>query len=300
MAQPFHLIRYQAVLSTPKRQLTSLRTTRSVIPQCSRQLHHQSRQTTRRPTGTPKTHLASSFPPPIRRSYHSEHHPDLPPHEYTNSQTTILSAALRHVPTHGFTRNALTLGARDSGFLDVSVQLFPRGEFDLVLFWLASRRGLLRASVEDGLFEKDERVMAGQTLSVEEKTKLLIIKRLKMNTEIRHQWQDALALMSLLENIPLSLSELHALSSEILTLAGDASVDASWYTKRLSVAAIYASSEVVMTRDQSPGLSETEVFVDRRVEDSTAIGEKLTGLKQCLGFMGSTAIGLGRSWGLKI
>lgn len=154
--------------------------------------------------------------------------------------------------------------------------------------------------MDNGLFEKDERVKAGLKLTVEEKTKLLIMERLRMNTEIRHQWQDALALMSLAGNIPLSLSELHALSSEILTLAGDASVDASWYTKRLSVAAIYASSEVVMTRDQSPGLSETEAFVERRVEDSSAIGEKLTGFKQCLGFVGSTAIGLGRSWGLKI
>ncbi|KAB8207261.1 COQ9-domain-containing protein [Aspergillus parasiticus] len=299
MAQPHNLTRcHAALLSASKRQLTTLRTTRSIIPQCTRQLHHQTRPARRHPT---PAHLTSSpVSQPTRRSYHSEHHPDPPPHEYTNSQTTILSAALRHVPTHGFTRDALTLGARDSGFLDVSVQLLPRGEFDLVLFWLASRRGLLRASVDNGLFEKDERVKAGLKLTVEEKTKLLIMERLRMNTEIRHQWQDALALMSLAGNIPLSLSELHALSSEILTLAGDTSVDASWYTKRLSVAAIYASSEVVMTRDQSPGLSETEAFVERRVEDSSAIGEKLTGFKQCLGFVGSTAIGLGRSWGLKI
>lgn len=106
--------------------------------------------------------------------------------------------------------------------------------------------------------------------------------------------------MSLLENIPLSLSELHALSSDFLHLAGDTSVDASWYTKRLSVSAIYASAEVVMTRDSSPDLSATEAFVTRRIEDSKAVGDKITGAKQCLGFMGTTAIGLGRSWGLKI
>lgn len=106
--------------------------------------------------------------------------------------------------------------------------------------------------------------------------------------------------MSFPSHIPLSLSELHSLSSDILTLAGDASVDAAWYTKRLSVAAIYASAEVVMTRDTSPGLVETEAFVTRRVEDMDTIGAKLSGVKACLGFMGSTAVGLGRSWGLKI
>ncbi|KAF4212117.1 hypothetical protein CNMCM8980_001454 [Aspergillus fumigatiaffinis] len=233
-----------------------------------------------------------------KRSYHSQYHPDLPPHEYTNSQTTILSAALNHVPKHGFTPEALTLGARDAGFLDVSVQLLPRGEFDLVLFWLASRRGLLRGKVENGFFEKIE--SQGKALSVEEKTKLLIMERLRMNAEIKHQWQGALALMSLAGNIPLSLSELHALSSDILDLAGDASVDASWYTKRLSISAIYASAEVVMTPDSSPDLSATQAFVDRRIEDNRYIGDKITGIKQCLGFMGSTAVGLGRSWGLKI
>ncbi|KAL6239140.1 hypothetical protein BDW75DRAFT_236837 [Aspergillus navahoensis] len=232
---------------------------------------------------------------PIHRPYHSRHHPDLPPHEYTNSQTTILSAALKHAPSHGFTKDALTLGARDTGFLDVSVQLLPRGEFDLILFWLASRRGLLRAAVEqNGLLS------AAILTSVEDKAKALIMERLRMNKDIRHQWQDALALMSYPSNIPLSLSELHALSSDILYLAGDASVDASWYTKRLSVSAIYASAEVFMTRDSSPDLSATEAFVRRRVEDSKAIGDKLSGAKQCLGFMGSTAVGLGRSWGLKI
>ncbi|KAL4745876.1 hypothetical protein BDW72DRAFT_45520 [Aspergillus terricola var. indicus] len=233
--------------------------------------------------------------PHTHRSYHSRHHPDLPPHEYTNSQTTILAAALKHVPSHGFTKNALTLGARDTGFLDVSVQLLPRGEFDLILFWLASRRGLLRAAVEqNGLLS------TASPTSMEDKTKALIMERLRMNKDIRHQWQDALALMSYPSNIPLSLSELHALSSDILHLAGDSSVDASWYTKRLSVSAIYASAEVIMTRDSSPDLSATEAFVTRRVEDSKVISDKLSGAKQCLGFMGSTAVGLGRSWGLKI
>ena len=106
--------------------------------------------------------------------------------------------------------------------------------------------------------------------------------------------------MSFPSNVPLSLSELHALSADILTLAGDTSVDAAWYTKRLSVSAVYASAEVVMTRDESVGFAETEAFVERRLEDCNAVGGKIGDLKQCLGFMGSTAVGLGRSWGLKI
>lgn len=85
------------------------------------------------------------------------------------------------------------MGARDSGFLDVSVQLLPRGEFDLVLFWLASRRGLLRGKVEDGLFssssETDTKNATAAELPVDEKVKILILERLRMNEKIKDQWQ---------------------------------------------------------------------------------------------------------------
>ncbi|KAJ5391331.1 hypothetical protein N7509_006821 [Penicillium cosmopolitanum] len=242
-------------------------------------------------------------PPSHLRPYHSTLHPRLPDHEYTNSQTAILTAALTHIPEHGFSLEALTLGARDAGFLDVSVQLLPRAEFDLILFWLASRRGILRAKVEEGaLFTRvaaeSGRDVAG--LSVEEKSRILVLERLRMNVGIKDQWQDALAQMSLLSNIPISLTELHALSNDILSLAGDSSVDGSWYTRRMALSAIYASAEIVMTRDPTPDLTETAAFVSRRFEDRLVLKEKVEGVGQCVSFWGNTAVGLGRSWGLKI
>lgn len=106
--------------------------------------------------------------------------------------------------------------------------------------------------------------------------------------------------MSLPSNVPLALSELHSLSSDILYLAGDASIDSSWYTKRLSLSAIYASAEVVMTKDSTPDFASTESFVDRRIQDAKAIGDKVEDVKSYLGFLTGTAVGLGRSWGLKI
>ncbi|OKL63979.1 hypothetical protein UA08_00639 [Talaromyces atroroseus] len=231
--------------------------------------------------------------PPQTRPYHSSLHAPLPTHEYTNSQTAILSAALEHISEHGFTKDALILGARDVGFLDVSIQLFSRQEMDLVLYWLASRRGLLRAKVQNGLFE-------GQQKSVDEKIKTLVLERLRMNSEIIHHWQNALALMSFPSNIPISLSELHALSSDILYLAGDASVDSSWYTRRLSLSTTYVSAEMIMTKDSTPDFTHTEDFVERRIRDNATIGGKLGDVKSYFGFMAGTAVGLGRSWGLKI
>lgn len=133
------------------------------------------------------TKPSSNRAPSSVRRYHSPLHPRLPLHEYTNSQTAILTASLAHIPTYGFTPAALTRGARDAGFLDVSVQLLPRGEFDLVLFWLASRRGLLRGRVEDGtVFGAGEK----SALGVDEKVQMLVMERLRMNADVKEFWQD--------------------------------------------------------------------------------------------------------------
>lgn len=173
-----------ASLRMPRRALLSLksiRTPSSISPSASASTHL-------RPS-LPSSHSRTQSPQ--IRPYHSTLHPRLPDHTYNNSQTAILTASLAHIPTHGFSAESLVLGARDAGFLDVSVQLFPRAEFDLILFWLASRRGLLRAKVEEGALFRRVADQAGRdvsSLDVEEKCRILVMERLRMNQDIKEQW----------------------------------------------------------------------------------------------------------------
>jgi ubiquinone biosynthesis protein COQ9 len=106
--------------------------------------------------------------------------------------------------------------------------------------------------------------------------------------------------MSLLENISTSLRELNALSDEIWYLAGDTSVDTSWYTKRASLAALYASSELFMTTDTSKDFRDTEEFVDRRLEDIQKVGGTIGHLGQFVSFWAGSSFNLARSWGMRI
>ena len=53
-----------------------------------------------------------------------------------------------------------------------------------------------------------------------------------------------------------SIAELARLVDEIWFLAGDTSVDTSWYTKRASLSAIYSASEIFMTQDRSLGFAD--------------------------------------------
>lgn len=69
-----------------------------------------------------------------------------------------------------------------------------------------------------------------------------------------------------------ALSELSSLSDEIWFLSGDTAVDGSWYTKRASVSAIYAVTELFMTTDKSPNFNDTRMFLDRRFKDAQVVG----------------------------
>lgn len=236
-----------------------------------------------------KSLKASSISPGYRRTYFSNHHPN--PVPFTPIEDSILSSAIKRVPEHGFTDNALALGAKDAGYLDVSVQLFPRGVYDLINYHLVTQRQALKDHVQ---FPDDARLGVGR------KIQTLAMTRLRSNKDIIHQWQGALGHMSLLGNIPASLTELNALADEMWYLAGDATVDFSWYTKRASLAAVYASSELFMTSDTSKDFAETEDFLARRLEGVQKAGSTIGGFGQYVGFWAGSSIDLARSWGMRV
>ena len=112
------------------------------------------------------------------RMYHSEYHPE-PPH-FPDAQERILSAAMRHVPIHGFSSKAMAKGATESGYLEVSMQLFPRGVLDLINFHLVTQRLALKDRVQ---FPDDSKLGVGQ------RVRTLALDRLRANKDIIHQWQ---------------------------------------------------------------------------------------------------------------
>ncbi|KAK5135742.1 hypothetical protein LTR08_004728 [Meristemomyces frigidus] len=227
---------------------------------------------------------------PPRVLYHSYEH-DIPP-PYRDAESAILSSAIAHVPALGFTQETLTLGAKDAGYLDISTNLFPKGAFELVKYHLVTQRLAL----------KDRIQFPGEQTGVGRKVRSLVLERLRANADadVVRRWQEALALMSLAENIPASLRELSALSDEIWFLAGDVSVDTSWYTKRASLSGIYAATEVYQTTDQSTDFRDTELFLDRRLEDLRVVGGAVGNTLQWVGFQGGALVNLMRSKGVRI
>lgn len=100
--------------------------------------------------------------------------------------------------------------------------------------------------------------------------------------------------------VPESLRELAKLCDEIWFLVGDTSVDPSWYTKRASLSAVYASTELFMTTDRSEGFLETRKFLRRRLGDVEGVGGSLQSLGQWVGFTASAGLNVLRSKGMRI
>lgn len=239
------------------------------------------------------------------RQYHSYEHETAPP--FPPTENAILSAGLAHVPTQGFSIDALACGARDVGYRDVSVNLFPAGAFALVQYHLVTQRLALCNSNEPSV-DHDRGIAAN--------IKDLALKRLRANRAIIHRWQEvsyvdythrarsdylqALALMAMPSHLPTSLRELALLSDEILFQAGDTSVNTSWYTKRAALSSVYASTELFMTMDKSREFVETEAFLTRRLEESSSLGNALRDSGQWLGVQAMGMVNGLRSKGVRI
>lgn len=132
--------------------------------------------------GASRTTTTSAFRQ--RCAYHSYDYAQPPP--FPPAETAILSSAYAHVPNHGFTIDALKLGAKDAGYLDVSTNLLPRGVFDLINYHLVTQRLALKDSVQFPE-EKD-----GKKIGVGRKVRSLTLARLRANEPILHRWQEVL------------------------------------------------------------------------------------------------------------
>lgn len=100
--------------------------------------------------------------------------------------------------------------------------------------------------------------------------------------------------------ISASTSELWRLADEIWFLAGDISVDTSWYTKRATLSAIYAATEVFQTQDQSTDFRDTEKFLDSRLGELRTAGTAASAVGEWVGYTGHSMVNVLRSKGVRI
>jgi ubiquinone biosynthesis protein COQ9 len=174
----------------------------------------------------------------------------------------LLEAALVHVPFDGWSRRSLFAGAADLG-LEPSVarRLFPRAGDDLLVHverW-ADRQMLARVGPLDDL-------------RVRERIARLVRTRLEVLGPHREAMRRATAARLLPSNGLAACGSLWRTVDLMWSAAGDDARDASYYSKRSLLAAVWTSTFLYWLEDRSEGYAETWSFLERRIANVMQIG----------------------------
>lgn len=171
----------------------------------------------------------------------------------------LLDALLAHVPFDGWTARAMTLAAKDCGYeAGMLARAFPGGAAEALDFWVAETdRAMLR--VLDG------RDLAA--MKIRERVKTAILVRLELTAPHREAVRRALSLEALPQYAPKALQQLYRTVDAIWYAAGDTATDFNFYTKRMLLAGVYATTLLHWLDDKSEGFASTAAFLDRRLAD---------------------------------
>jgi ubiquinone biosynthesis protein COQ9 len=182
-----------------------------------------------------------------------------------SQRDALIEAMLPDVPFDGWSRAALRAAARRIGVPAAeALALFPDGPADFVACFSrwADRR----------MFDRLESLPLDK-LRVPERIALAVNIRLEIVEPWREAVRRALTILSLPQNAPLAMRLLYETVDGIWYAAGDNATDFSFYTKRATLAGIYAATLLYWLEDRSPASADTREFLDRCLADVARIGQ---------------------------
>ena len=180
----------------------------------------------------------------------------------------LLGAAVPHLAFDGWSPALLKAAAADSGLAPGLVAaLVPRGAVDLAL--AAHRQG-------------DRQMIAA--LAATDLSALRFRERIAHAVRLRLELagpREGLRRSAAFFAMPAHAAEGAALiwgtADAIWTALGDTSRDINWYSKRVTLSAVYSSTVLYWLGDDSPGAAATWEFLDRRIENVMAFEKAKAG-----------------------
>tara|TARA_R110002094_G_scaffold192717_1_gene166716 strand:+ start:182 stop:844 length:663 start_codon:yes stop_codon:yes gene_type:complete len=171
----------------------------------------------------------------------------------------LLDAVLPHVLFDGWSRAAMKGAAADLG-VDISVfdLAFPDGATDMI-----------RLFVETADDEMEAELQKRDVLSLKIRDRITLAIRLRLELYAPHKEavRRAVNILALPQNMALGTKLTANTVSRMWWASGDMSSDINWYTKRLTLAAVYGATLLYWLADKSDGHHKTWEFLDRRIEN---------------------------------
>lgn len=218
-------------------------------------------QETGTPKGDPTTSLeVKSEPTTDEKEEDSKYEQDI--------KTTILNASLPFVNEMGWSRNAIIAGAKTVNYPGTIHGLFPSAGSELVQFFYTQCNTKLANELKEEFGDVTKKQQSGSEIA-----RIAIEKRLRMILPYENKWTQAIAIMSMPQNVPATLANLMTLADDICYYAGDRSVDLTWYSRRIGIAAIYKMTELYLIQDSSEDHTETWQFLNQRISEASAVNK---------------------------
>ena len=179
-----------------------------------------------------------------------------------SQREALIEAMLPDVVFDGWSRAALRTAARRIGMPAAeALALFPRGAADLVAAFSRWADQRLLDRLETAPLDE---------LTVPDRIGLALTSRLEIVEPWREAVRHALAVLALPQHAALGLRLLYETVDGIWYAAGDRATDFSFYTKRATLAGIYAATLLYWLEDRSEGFADTRGFVERRLAEAAA------------------------------
>lgn len=178
----------------------------------------------------------------------------------------IIAAALPHVPFDGWSMRALTRGAEEAGHKKTDViRVFPAGAMQAVDAFFALSDDAMKEALESYSLD---------TMKIRAKITLAVKLRIELHSGHKEALKRAVMLYMLPFNLLRASQSLYRTVDSIWYAIGDTSTDFNFYSKRATLAGVYASTLHYWLSDESAGANATWDYLDRRIEDVMQI-EKL-------------------------
>ncbi len=187
---------------------------------------------------------------------------------------TLLHHVLALVPFEGWSEAAIQDAAQQSGISAIECkQAFPSGVQDCVRYYFAQIDEATQAHFADGSLA---------TKRIPERIEALIMTRLTLMQPHREAVKRAASGQLLPWKTTEALHSLFSLTDSMWRLAGDTSTDFNYYTKRMTLAAVYSSTFLFWLNDDSINLQSTHNFLKRRLNNVAQFGKKKKSLLSTL------------------
>ncbi|EQA99089.1 ubiquinone biosynthesis protein COQ9 [Sphingobium wenxiniae] len=165
----------------------------------------------------------------------------------------------RHAAFDGWKPEAVAMAAAEKGVdADIAGLAFADGPMDMIDAWFAS----IDARMMEALPSSSLAAM-----SIRARITALVETRLALLAPDREALRRAVAIMAMPRNSPRAAKLGWRAADMMWRAAGDEAADLSHYSKRMTLAGVYAATLLVFLDDESDGHAESRAFLARRIED---------------------------------